>query len=249
MKCVILAGGLGSRISEESGLRPKPMIEIGGRPLIWHIMKIYAHHGIRDFVICLGYKGYVIKEYFVNYFLHQSDVTIDTGSNQVSYHDGKVDDWRVTLADTGEHSMTGGRIKRVRRHLDPNEPFCLTYGDGVSDVDIARLVAFHRAHGRQATMTAVVPGSKARIEFIEFRGMPRKAFSIRVTDPGSSGMAIRVQKIDELLAQLKGEGLPVSSKNGEMVEWSATIRNVVIMEPNGLNLELVGAAPAAPAVR
>lgn len=160
------------------------MIEIGGRPLIWHIMKIYAHHGIRDFVICLGYKGYVIKEYFVNYFLHQSDVTIDTGSNQVSYHDGKVDDWRVTLADTGEHSMTGGRIKRVRRHLDPNEPFCLTYGDGVSDVDIARLVAFHRAHGRQATMTAVVP--PARYGAVEVEGDEIRAFQEK--PPGDNAL-------------------------------------------------------------
>jgi glucose-1-phosphate cytidylyltransferase len=159
VKCVILAGGLGTRISEESNLKPKPMIEIGGRPLIWHIMKIYAHHGIKDFVICLGYKGYVIKEYFTNYFLHQSDVTVDTGTNQITYHDSKADDWRVTLVDTGEKSMTGGRIKRARRYLDDRQPFCMTYGDGVSNVDVAKLIAFHCRHGRQATMTAVAaPG-------------------------------------------------------------------------------------------
>jgi len=156
---VILAGGLGTRISEESNLRPKPMIEIGGRPILWHIMKIYAHHGVKEFVVCLGYKGYVIKEYFINYFLHQSDVTIDTGKNQVTYHGGKVDHWRVTLVDTGENTMTGGRIKRARGYLDDREPFCMTYGDGVSDVDIAKSITFHRQHGRQATMTAVAaPG-------------------------------------------------------------------------------------------
>jgi glucose-1-phosphate cytidylyltransferase len=157
MKCVILAGGLGTRISEESHLRPKPMIEIGGRPILWHIMKIYAHHGVCDFIICLGYKGYMVKEYFANYFLHQSDVTIDTRTNRVTYHKGEVEDWRVTLVDTGEHAMTGGRLKRVRRYLDPREPFCMTYGDGVSNIDIRALIAFHGRHGRQATLTAVVP--------------------------------------------------------------------------------------------
>jgi glucose-1-phosphate cytidylyltransferase len=156
LKCVILAGGLGSRISEESTLRPKPMIEIGGRPIIWHIMKIYAQHGIKDFVICLGYKGYMIKEYFVNYFLHQSDVTIDTGTNQITYHAGKVDDWRVTLVDTGEQTMTGGRIRRARHHV-AGGPFCMTYGDGVADIDVGKLIAFHRSHGKQATMTVVAP--------------------------------------------------------------------------------------------
>ena len=168
MKCVILAGGLGTRISEESHLRPKPMIEIGGKPILWHIMKIYAHHGITDFVICLGYKGYMVKEYFTNYFLHQSDVTIHTAGNKVVYHQGDVDDWTVTLADTGEHSMTGGRLKRVRRFLDPDEPFCMTYGDGVSDLNIQALVEFHRRHGLKATLTAVVP--PGRYGAIEMEG-------------------------------------------------------------------------------
>lgn len=157
MKAVILAGGMGTRISEESALRPKPMIEIGGRPILWHIMKIYSHHGVSDFIICLGYRGYMIKEYFANYFLHSSDVTIDVRSNQLRYHQSSAEPWRVTLVDTGEQSMTGGRLRRVAHYLEPGEPFCFTYGDGVSNVDIAKLVAFHKAHGRQATLTAVVP--------------------------------------------------------------------------------------------
>lgn len=157
MKAVILAGGMGTRISEESHLKPKPMIEIGGRPILWHIMKIYAQHGVNEFVICLGYKGYMIKEYFANYFLHHSDVTIDATHNRATYHVTTVEPWKVTLVDTGERTMTGGRLKRVARYLDRDEPFCFTYGDGVSNVDISALIAFHRAHGKQATLTAVVP--------------------------------------------------------------------------------------------
>jgi glucose-1-phosphate cytidylyltransferase len=160
MKTVILAGGMGTRISEESHLRPKPMIEIGGRPLLWHLMKIYSHYGLNDFVICLGYKGYFIKEYFANFFLHQSDVTIDTLSNEVVYHRTTSEPWRITLVDTGELTLTGGRLKRVREHLDPAEPFCFTYGDGLSNVDIKSLIAFHRKHGRLATLTAVVPPAR-----------------------------------------------------------------------------------------
>eukprot|EP01037_Dinobryon_pediforme_P047583 gene47583-61862_t len=140
MKAVILAGGMGTRISEESHLRPKPMIEIGGMPILWHIMKIYAAHGIADFVICLGYRGYMIKEYFSNYFLHNSDVTIDARTNTTTFHDTKAEPWRVTLIDTGEASMTGGRLRRVARYLEPGEPFCFTYGDGVADVDVSALV-------------------------------------------------------------------------------------------------------------
>jgi glucose-1-phosphate cytidylyltransferase len=156
MKAVILAGGLGTRISEESHLKPKPMIEIGGKPIIWHIMKIYSHHGINDFVICLGYKGYVIKEYFANYFLHSSDVTFDMAQNRMHIHHQHAEPWRVTLVDTGEDTLTGGRLKRVREHLD-DEPFCFTYGDGVSDVDITALRAFHHTHGKLATVTAIQP--------------------------------------------------------------------------------------------
>lgn len=155
MKAVILAGGLGTRISEESHLRPKPMIEIGGRPILWHIMKLYGHHGITEFVICCGYKGYVIKEYFANYFLHMSDVTFDMQSNQMQVHHRKAEPWKVTLVDTGETTLTGGRLKRVGDHLDGT--FCLTYGDGVADVDVAALVAFHHAAGTEATVTAIQP--------------------------------------------------------------------------------------------
>ena len=157
MKAVILAGGLGTRIAEETHLRPKPMIEIGGKPIIWHIMKSYAHHGVTEFVICCGYKGYVIKEYFQNYFLHTSDVTFDLAANTVEVHSRRAEPWRVTLVDTGEATMTGGRLKRVADHLRGEEAFCFTYGDGVSDVDIGATIAFHREHGKLATVTAVPP--------------------------------------------------------------------------------------------
>src|SRR5687767_1867850 len=156
MKAVILAGGLGTRISEESHLKPKPMIEIGGKPILWHIMKIYSHYGINDFVICLGYKGYIIKEYFANYFLHMSDVTFDMKMNRMEVHQRYVEPWRVTLVDTGENTMTGGRLKRVREHVG-SAPFCFTYGDGVADLDITELIAFHTAHGKHATVTAIMP--------------------------------------------------------------------------------------------
>ncbi|WP_020205890.1 glucose-1-phosphate cytidylyltransferase [Cupriavidus sp. WS] len=157
MKTVILAGGLGTRISEESHLRPKPMIEVGGKPILWHIMKMYAAHGINDFVICLGYKGYVIKEYFANYFLHMSDVTFDMSENRMEVHCRKAEPWRVTLVDTGEESQTGGRLRRVREYLTPGESFCFTYGDGVSNIDLSAEIAFHRNHGRWATVAAVQP--------------------------------------------------------------------------------------------
>jgi len=157
LKAVILAGGVGSRISEESHLRPKPMIEIGGRPILWHIMKIYGQYGITEFVICLGYRGYMIKEYFANYFLHNADVTIDARSNEIQYHTAKSEPWRVTLVDTGEQTLTGGRLKNVAAYLTPGEPFCFTYGDGVADIDIGKQIAFHKAHGKRATVTAVIP--------------------------------------------------------------------------------------------
>lgn len=157
MKAVILAGGLGTRISEETHLKPKPMIEIGGRPILWHIMKIYSAHGVNDFVICCGYKGYLIKEYFANYFLHMSDVTFDMSNNRMEVHQKKAEPWRVTLVDTGEETMTGGRLKRVAEYLRDEEAFCFTYGDGVANVDISAQLAFHRAHGKLATVTAVQP--------------------------------------------------------------------------------------------
>jgi len=157
MKAVILAGGLGTRISEETHLKPKPMIEIGGKPILWHILKMYSAHGVNEFVICCGYKGYVIKEYFANYFLHMSDVTFDMASNRMEVHHKHAEPWRVTLVDTGEDTMTGGRLRRVADYVRDEEAFCFTYGDGVSDVDIAATIAFHRAHRKLATVTAVQP--------------------------------------------------------------------------------------------
>ena len=175
MKAVILAGGVGSRLSEETALRPKPMVEIGGKPILWHIMKMYGVHGISDFIICLGYKGYMIKEYFANYFLHTSDVTVDLSNGGLKVHNSTAESWRVTLVDTGDQSMTGGRLKMVQHHVG-DEPFCFTYGDGVSDLDIRKLVAFHRSHGKMATVTGTQPpgrygsfrldGSKV-IDFVE----------------------------------------------------------------------------------
>jgi len=156
MKAVILAGGLGTRISEESHLKPKPMIEIGGRPILWHIMKIYSHYGINDFVICLGYRGYVIKEYFANYFLHMSDVTFDISENRMEVHQQHAEPWRVTLVDTGQETLTGGRLKRVREYVG-NEGFCFTYGDGVADIDVGKLIQFHRSQRSLATLTAIQP--------------------------------------------------------------------------------------------
>lgn len=156
MKAVILAGGLGTRISEESHLRPKPMIEIGGKPILWHIMKTYSHYGINDFVVCLGYRGYVIKEYFANYFLHMSNVTFDIKHNRMEVHEGHAEPWRVTLIDTGADTMTGGRLLRVREYVG-DETFCFTYGDGVSDVRIDDLIRFHKSHGQKATITAIQP--------------------------------------------------------------------------------------------
>ena len=168
MKTVILAGGLGSRLGEETAVRPKPMIEIGGMPILWHIMKIYSAAGINDFVICLGYKGYVIKEFFANYFLHTSDVTIDLANNGMEVHHSRSEPWRITLVETGSDTMTGGRLSAVRSYLTPDEPFCFTYGDGVADIDIAELVAFHRRHGKLATITAVAP--PGRFGALEFTG-------------------------------------------------------------------------------
>lgn len=157
MKAVILAGGLGTRLAEETDLKPKPMVGIGGKPILWHIMKIYSAHGVKDFVICCGYKGYMIKEYFANYFLHQSDVTFCMKNNSMQVHQNNAEPWAVTLVDTGENTMTGGRLKRVRDYVKDEEAFCFTYGDGVGDVDVTSLIAFHQQHGKQATLTATRP--------------------------------------------------------------------------------------------
>ena len=157
MKAVILAGGLGTRLSEETDLKPKPMIEIGGKPVLWHIMKIYSAHGVNEFIICCGYKGYVIKEYFANYFLHQSDVTFHLKDNKIEVHQSNAESWIVTLVDTGENTMTGGRLKRVRKHLEHEKAFCFTYGDGLGNVNISALIDFHYRHGKQATLTTMLP--------------------------------------------------------------------------------------------
>lgn len=157
MKAVILAGGLGTRLSEQTVSKPKPMVEIGGRPILWHILKIYSHYGINDFIICCGYRGYVIKEYFANYFLHQSDVTFNIKDNEIEVHQKRVEPWTVTLVDTGEQSMTGGRLRRVKDYLKDEESFCFTYGDGVADINIEELLKFHKSHGKLATLTATLP--------------------------------------------------------------------------------------------
>lgn len=157
MKVVILAGGLGTRLSEETVSKPKPMVEIGGKPIIWHIMKLYSSFGINEFIICCGYKGYVIKEYFANYFLHQSDVTLDLSNNSMEVHQKRVEPWKITLVDTGEHTMTGGRLRRVFEYIKNDESFCFTYGDGVGNINISELIKYHKSHGKQATMTATYP--------------------------------------------------------------------------------------------
>jgi len=157
MKAVILAGGLGTRLSEETGLRPKPMVEVGGKPILWHVMKMYSAHGVNEFIICCGYKGYVIKEYFANYFLHQSDITFSMKDNQMKVHKERAEPWTVTLVDTGDSSMTGGRLRRVSEYVQDEEAFCFTYGDGVGDMDISACIDFHKQHGKQATLTATYP--------------------------------------------------------------------------------------------
>lgn len=168
MQAVILAGGLGTRLGEETAIRPKPMIEIGGMPIIWHIMKLYSAHGIDDFIVCLGYKGYLIKEYFANYFLHTADVTIDLQNNSIEVHQNRSEPWKITLVDTGADTQTGGRLKAIRPYLAEDEPFCFTYGDGLASIDLTALVAFHRAHGKRATISAVAP--PGRFGAIEFDG-------------------------------------------------------------------------------
>jgi len=168
MKAVILAGGLGTRLAEETSVRPKPMVEVGGKPILWHIMKMYSHHGVNDFIVCCGYKGYFIKEYFQNYFLHHSDVTFCMKENTMEVHERRAEPWTVTLVDTGDNSMTGGRLGRVGIYLKNEDAFCMTYGDGVSDVDITELIAFHKSHGKQATLTATYP--PGRFGALNFEG-------------------------------------------------------------------------------
>jgi glucose-1-phosphate cytidylyltransferase len=201
IKAVILAGGRGSRLSEETDLKPKPMVEIGGRPILWHILKIYAHYGLRDFIICLGYKGYVIKEYFVNFARHNSDVTVDLASGTVEFSSRELPPWRVTLAETGEHTMTGGRLKRIARHLESAERFCMTYGDVVGDVDIARLLDFHRRSSRLATMTVVQP--PGRFGAAQLEGDRVASFSEKPRGDGgyiNGGFFVLSPKVLDLIA-------------------------------------------------
>lgn len=183
MKAVILAGGLGSRLSEETQLKPKPMVEIGGQPILWHIMQRYAQYGVKDFIVCLGYRGYVIKEYFANYYLHRSDVTFDLRRNEMTVHQSQSDDWRVTLVDTGPDTMTGGRLRRVMPYLEGEDAFCLTYGDGLADVDITAQIEFHRGHGRLATLTAIQP--PGRFGSLDVEGDDVRRFAEKL--PGDGG--------------------------------------------------------------
>lgn len=214
MKAVILAGGLGTRISEESHLRPKPMIEIGGRPILWHIMKMYAAHGVNDFVICLGYKGYVIKEYFANYFLHMSDVTFDMAENRMEVHRRHAEPWRVTLVDTGDSTMTGGRLRRVREYLTPGEAFAFTYGDGVADIDLTAEFAFHRSHGKLATVAAVQP--PGRYGALQMDGSRVNAFTEKPRGDGgliNGGFFVLQPEVLDLIAsdQTSWEAEPLAA--------------------------------------
>lgn len=213
MKAVILAGGLGTRISEETHLRPKPMIEIGGKPILWHIMKMYAAHGVQDFVICCGYKGYVIKEYFANYFLHVSDVTFDLKHNSMEVHQQKAEPWRVTLVDTGEETLTGGRLKRVAEYVRNEEFFCLTYGDGVSDLDISREILFHKQHGKLATVAAVQP--PGRYGALQIDGVAVSSFTEKPRGDGgliNGGFFVLSPKCLDLIDgdQSSWEGAPLT---------------------------------------
>ena len=226
MKAVILAGGLGTRISEESHLRPKPMIEIGGKPIIWHIMKIYASHGINDFIVCLGYKGYVVKEYFSNYFLHNSDITFDMRHNRMEVHEQYAEPWRVTLVDTGEHTQTGGRLKRIRHFLEPDEPFCFTYGDGVADIDVGRQVAFHREHGLDATVCAVIP--PGRFGALELNGDGDRVTSFAEKPRGEGGLInggffVLQPSVIDLIANdgtfWESDPMRTLAQNGQLAAW------------------------------
>ena len=223
MKAVILAGGAGTRISEETAIRPKPMVEIGGRPILWHIMKIYSAYGVNDFVVCLGYKGYVIKEYFANYFLHMSDVTFDVARNSMEVHQASAEPWRVTLVDTGEATMTGGRIKRIRRYVE-NEDFCLTYGDGVSNVNIRELIEFHTRNKRLATVTVVQP--PGRFGAVKARGEQVLSFEEKPQGDGgwiNGGFFVLSPKVIEYITgdETVWEGAPLQglARDGQMAAY------------------------------
>ena len=228
MKAVILAGGLGTRLAEETDIKPKPMVEIGGHPILWHILKIYAAHGINDFIICCGYKGYVIKEYFANYFLHMSDVTFDMQKNEMQVHERHAEPWRVTLVDTGETSMTGGRLKRVAKYIQNDDYFCFTYGDGLSNVDITASIAFHKQHGKLATVTAVQPPGRfgsLRCENNQVQGFTEKpkGDSLEGTNLINGGFFVLSPKVLNLIKDDKctweNEPLETLVKNKELMAW------------------------------
>jgi glucose-1-phosphate cytidylyltransferase len=224
MKAVILAGGLGTRISEETHLKPKPMIEIGGRPILWHILKLYSAHGVNDFIICCGYRGYVIKEYFANYFLHMSDVTFDMATNQMEVHERKAEPWKVTLVDTGDETLTGGRLKRIAPYLAGEKSFCFTYGDGVADVDIQALIKFHESHGKLATVTAVQP--PGRYGAIEEEGGLVRGFLEKPRGDGAlinGGFFVLSPKCLDLIegdaTSWEGEPLTKLANSGQMMAF------------------------------
>ena len=227
MKAVILAGGLGTRISEETHLRPKPMIEIGGKPVLWHIMKMYSAHGVNDFVICCGYKGYIIKEYFANYFLHMSDVTFDMSHNSMQVHQKNAEPWKVTLVDTGDSTLTGGRLKRVADYVRGEESFCFTYGDGVSDIDITAEIAFHKHHGKLATVTAVQP--PGRYGALQISDQQVKGFTEKPRGDGgliNGGFFVLsprcLDKIDGDQSSWEGEPLTGLAAAGELMAFEHT---------------------------
>jgi len=224
MKALLLAGGYGTRLSEETGLRPKPMIEIGGKPILWHIMKLYSAHRVNDFVICCGYKGYMIKEYFANYFLHMSDVTFDMSNNQMKVHHQKTEPWKVTLVDTGEDTLTGGRLKRVAEYVKDEESFCFTYGDGIADVDISAEIDFHKRHGKQATILAVQP--PGRYGALELEGRKVLGFTEKPQGDGgfiNGGFFVLSSKCLDLIAgdqsSWEGEPLATLAKTGQLMAF------------------------------
>lgn len=242
-QAVILAGGLGTRLGEETAVRPKPMVEVGGMPILWHIMKLYSAHGVNDFIVCLGYKGYLIKEYFANYFLHTADVTIDLKCNAVEIHQNWSEPWRITLVETGAETMTGGRLKAIQNYLHPDEPFCFTYGDGIATVDITKLMEFHKAHGKKATITAVAP--PGRFGALEFEGELVRSFREKPAGDGgliNGGFFVAHPSVLELVEGpdtiWEREPLEKLAASGELVAyrhegfWSAmdTLRDKLHLE-------------------
>lgn len=224
MKAVILAGGLGTRLSEETVTRPKPMVEIGGKPILWHIMKMYSAHGINEFIICCGYKGYVIKEYFANYFLHMSDVTFDMTQNNMHVHNQRAEPWKITLVDTGDNSMTGGRLKRVYDYIKNDPAFCFTYGDGVSDIDIARTIDFHFTHGKLATLSATYP--PGRFGALDIDGICVKSFKEKPKGDGAminGGFFVLSPKVIDLIEDdhtiWEQQPLTQLADNGELMAY------------------------------